>query len=186
MSQIDRKAGHFELAAQPGNGHPRRDDKGAAIMTTIAQTLESLGLALPPAPVPAANYVPTVRAGNLLHVSGQVSLVDGKPAFLGRLGAELDLEAGQAAARAATLGVLAQIAAATDGSVAAVRRIVRLGVFVAATPEFTRHSEVANGASDLMAAVFGEAGRHARAAIGVASLPRGVAVEVDAIVELAD
>ncbi|HEV7369994.1 RidA family protein [Arenibaculum sp.] len=155
-------------------------------MTTIAEKLTALGLSLRPAAAPAGNYVPTVRAGNLLHVSGQISLVDGKPGFLGRLGAELDVEQGREAARAAALGVLSQVAGATDGTVAAVRRVVRLNVFVAATPEFTRHPDVADGASDLMVAVFGEAGKHARAAVGVASLPRGVAVEVDAVVEIED
>jgi len=154
--------------------------------TSIADRLISLGHKLPQAPAPAGSYTPAVRAGNLLFIAGQINVRESKQTPVGRVGAELNVEQGQHAARTAALGVLAQIAAATNGRISAVRRIVRLGVFVASTVEFTEHPEVANGASDLFVAVFGEAGRHVRAAVGTASLPRGAAVEVEAIVELAD
>jgi enamine deaminase RidA (YjgF/YER057c/UK114 family) len=154
--------------------------------TSIADRLISLGHTLPQAPAPAGSYAPAVRVGNLLFIAGQINLRELKHAPVGRVGAELDVEQGQQAARTAALGVLAQIAAATNGRISAVHRVVRLGVFVASTAEFTQHPEVANGASDLFVAVFGEAGRHVRAAVGTASLPRGAAVEVEAIVELAD
>jgi enamine deaminase RidA (YjgF/YER057c/UK114 family) len=152
--------------------------------TSIAKKVESLGYRLPPVSAPAGSYVSTVQVQNLLFVSGQISLQDGKPAFLGQVGAEIDVEQGREAARAAGLGVLAQIAAAAQDRIAAVRRVAKLSVFVASSPDFARQPEVANGASDLMVAVFGEKGRHARAAVGVAALPRGVAVEVEAVVEL--
>ncbi|MEZ5830974.1 MAG: RidA family protein [Dongiaceae bacterium] len=153
---------------------------------SITQKVAALGRALPQVASPAGNYVSAVRAGNLVFIAGQIGLLDREPGYAGRVGAEFDVEQGKQAAEAACLNVLAQIAAATNDRLSAVRRIARLGVFVAATPEFTRHPEVANGASDLIAAVFGEAGKHARAAVGVASLPRGALVEVDAIVELSE
>jgi enamine deaminase RidA (YjgF/YER057c/UK114 family) len=151
--------------------------------TSISQRVTELGLTLAAVLGPAGNYVSAVTAGNLLFIAGQVGPQDRWPKR-GRLGAELDIAEGRRAAEAACLGVLAQIAAATNDRIAAVRRIVRLGVFVAATPDFAQQPEVANGASDLIVAVFGEAGKHARAAVGVASLPRGAAAEVDAIIEL--
>lgn len=151
---------------------------------TIAEKLARLGHDLPVASVPVANYVSVVRVGTLLSISGQISRIDDANVVLGVAGASVSPEEGRRAAEIAALNVLSQIAAATDGTIASVRRIVRLGVFVAATPDFTQHPQVANGASDLMVAVFGDAGRHSRAAIGVSSLPRGVAVEVDALVEL--
>lgn len=154
--------------------------------TSIADKLISLGHKMPVAPTPVANYVSTVRAGHLLFIAGQISPREPTSAVPGRVGAELDIDQGRHAAQAAALGVLAQIAAVTNGKISAVRRIVRLSVFIASIPQFTQHPEVANGASDLIAAVFGEAGRHARTAVGVASLPCGAVVEVDAIVELED
>lgn len=153
---------------------------------TIAEKLARLGHDLPVASVPVANYVSVVRVGTLLSISGQISRIDDANAVLGVAGASISPEEGRRAAEIAALNVLSQIASATDGTIASVRRIVRLGVFVAATPDFTQHPQVANGASDLMVAVFGDAGRHSRAAVGVSSLPRGVAVEVDALVELED
>ncbi|TIX90375.1 RidA family protein [Rhizobium sp. P44RR-XXIV] len=153
---------------------------------TIAEKLATLGHTLPDASVPVANYVSFVRTGNLLSISGQISRIDDENAVLGIVGASVSLEEGRRAAEIAAINVLSQIAAATDGAVASVRRIIRLGVFVAAAPDFAQHPQVANGASDLMVAVFGDAGRHSRAAVGVSSLPRGVAVEVDALVELED
>lgn len=152
---------------------------------TIAERLQELGLTLPQASPPAANYISTMRSGDLLFVSGQISMAGDTSVFRSQVGAQLSVEDGRRAAEVAALNVLAQIAAATDGTLSAVRRVVRLGVFVAAKPDFTQHSPVANGASDLLVAVFGDAGRHARTAVGVASLPAGVAVEVDAIVALA-
>ena len=151
---------------------------------TIAAKLRSLGHVLPAASAPVANYVPTLRTGNLLFISGQISRIDDQLAVLGTVGAELSAADGAKAAELAALNLMAQIAAASDGKVAAVKRVLRLGVFVASALGFSEQPKVANGASDLVVAVFGEAGRHTRTAVGVAALPRGVAVEVDAIVEL--
>ena len=142
--------------------------------------LAELGLTLPEPAAPVAAYVPVVIAGGLAHVSGQVSFVDGT-LFKGRLGQDLDLEQGIAAAQGSGLMILAQLKAAL-GSLDRVERIVKLGCFVNSTGDFVDQPKVANGASELMVAVFGEAGRHARAAVGVPSLPLGVAVEVDAVV----
>ncbi len=153
---------------------------------TINAALNALGHALPEVAAPVANYVSSVQAGNLLFISGQVSHCREERGVIGTVGIDLSAEDGRIAAEFAALNLLAQIAAATGDRLNAVKRIVRLGVFVASTPSFTRHSQVANGASDLMVAVFGEAGRHARTAIGVSALPSGVAVEVDAVIELAD
>jgi len=154
-------------------------------MTTIAQKVAEISRELPEPARPAGNYVPAARVGNLLFIAGQIGKAEGA-APSARAGAELSLDQARKAAEEAGLSVLAQIAAATSGKVSAVRRIVRLGVFVASTPDFGQRAEVANGASDLMAAVFGDKGRYARAAVGVAALPRGAAVEVEAIVELAE
>ena len=152
--------------------------------TTITEKLATLGIEIASATAPAANYVSYSRSGNLLFISGQISMKDGAPAYLGHLGDKISLEEGQEAARAAALGVIAQIRAASDDRLAAVRQVHKLGVFIASTPDFTQQPEVANGASDLMVEVFGDAGRHSRAAVGVAVLPRGVSVEVEAVVEL--
>lgn len=150
----------------------------------IDAELARLGITLPDAPAPAANYVPYVRTGNLVVVSGQISTgPDGL--IKGTLGADMDVEAGAAAARICGLNLLAQLHAACDGDLDRVTRVVRLGGFVASTPDFTQHPAVINGASDLMAEVFGDAGTHARAAVGVAALPLGVAVEVDGMFEIA-
>lgn len=153
---------------------------------TIAEAVAALGHELPAAPAPAANYVPTVQAGSLLFISGQISQDRNGPAWLGHLGDTVSLEDGQKAAQACALAILAQVAAATGGELARIRRVVKLGVFVASAPGFTQQPQVGNGASDLIAAVFGEKGKHARAAVGVAALPRGVSVEVEAVVELED
>lgn len=152
---------------------------------TIASRLAQLGLDLPHASAPAANYVSTRRSGNLVFIAGQISLRDGQPAFIGHVGGNLSLDEGRKAAESAVLGLLAQVAAATDGTVAVVHGVIQLRVFVAATPDFTQHAEVANGASDLLAQVFGDAGRHVRTTVGVSSLPAGVCVELDAVLELA-
>lgn len=149
-------------------------------MSTIDDRLAELELELPAAAAPVAAYVPVVIAGGLAHVSGQIPFVDGE-LLTGRLGEDLTLEDGVTAAQACAVMVLAQLKAAL-GSLDRVERIVKLGIFVNSAPTFTDQPLVGNGASELMIAVFGEAGRHARSAVGVPALPRGVAVEVDAIV----
>lgn len=151
---------------------------------SIRDQLATLGLELPAPSSPAANYISVVRTGDLLFISGQISRAPDGDIIAGTLGADISHEQGVHAARVAALNVLGQIAAKTDGSLSSVRRIVKLGVFVAATSAFKDQSKIANGASDLMVAVFGEAGQHTRAAIGVSSLPAGAAVEIDAVVEL--
>ena len=151
----------------------------------IDARLQQLGIVLPDAPAPAANYVPAVRSGNLLFVAGQVPAKEGKDQVVGKLGANVSPEQGQFAARICAINILAQVKAALGGDLDRVVRCVRLGGFVNAVPEFGDHPKVINGASDLMVEVFGEAGKHARAAVGCASLPRNVAVEVDAVFEVA-
>lgn len=150
----------------------------------IDQRLKEQGIELPPANAPVGNYVPFVRSGDLLFISGQIPLVDGKPGFVGTLGAELDVADGAAAARVCALAILAQAKEALGGDLDRVTRCVKLTGFVASTPDFVDHPKVVNGASDLMVEVFGDAGRHARAAVGMAALPAGVAVEVEAIFEV--
>lgn len=148
----------------------------------IEARLQELGIVLPEAAAPVASYVPVVVQGDLAYVSGQVSFVDGE-LLKGRLGEDVSLENGMKAARGCGLMILAQLKAAL-GSLDRVERVVKLGGFVNSTPEFTDQPKVVNGASDLMLEVFGEAGKHARAAVGVPSLPLGVAVEVDAVVAI--
>jgi enamine deaminase RidA (YjgF/YER057c/UK114 family) len=149
----------------------------------VEQRLADAGYTLPEALAPIAAYVPTVLAGNLLHISGQVSFRDGA-VVTGRLGDGMEVEAGQDAARLCGLMILAQIKKALGGF-ERVERIVKLGVFVTSTPDFNRQPEVANGASELMQLAFGEEiGRHARSAVGVPALPRGAAVEIDAVVQV--
>ena len=147
---------------------------------TIENRLAELGISLPEAAAPVAAYVPVVVVGGLAHVSGQLPFVDGK-LVTGRLGEDVSLEDGTAAARACGLMILAQLKAAL-GSLDRVERVVKLGAFVNSTAAFTDQPRVANGASELMQAVFGDAGRHARAAVGVPALPLGAAVEVDAVI----
>ncbi|QNM82176.1 RidA family protein [Sphingomonas sabuli] len=150
---------------------------------SIDQRLSELGITLPEAAAPVASYVPAVEAGGLLHISGQISFAEDKSLITGRLGDDVDLDGGIAAARRCGIMLLAQMKAAL-GSLDRVERIVKLGVFVNSTPDFTDQPKVANGASELMQQVFGDAGRHARSAVGVTVLPLGVAVEVDAIVAI--
>jgi enamine deaminase RidA (YjgF/YER057c/UK114 family) len=150
-------------------------------MTDIHARLSELGIELPEAAAPVAAYVPTVLAGNLLHISGQVSQENGER-LTGRIGEDRDLDYGVRAARSCGLMLLAQIEKAVG--LARVERIVKLGVFVNCTADFTDQPKVANGASELMQEVFGEAGRHARSAVGVPSLPLGAAVEIDAVVRI--
>lgn len=149
---------------------------------SIADRLAELGITLPAAAAPVAAYLPVVVTGNMAHVSGQLPFVGGE-LVTGRLGEDVTLEQGIAAARACGLMILAQLQAAL-GALDRVERIVKLGAFVSSAAAFTDQPKVVNGASELMAEVFGEAGRHARSAVGVPVLPLGAAVEVDAIVAL--
>ena len=149
----------------------------------IDAKLAELGLSLPEAAAPVAAYVPAVEAGGLLHVSGQLPFLDGQ-LMTGRLGEDRDLEYGQQAAQRCGLMLVAQIRKALGGDLDRVERIVKLGVFVNSAGSFTDQPKVANGASELMQALFGEAGRHARSAVGVPVLPLGAAVEVDAVVAI--
>jgi enamine deaminase RidA (YjgF/YER057c/UK114 family) len=151
----------------------------------IEARLKELGLELPAATAPIANYVPFTRAGNLVIVSGQVSVRNGKPEFVGKLGRDITVADAQQAAKLCALNIIAHLKTACDGDLDRVKRVLRLGGFVNCTPEFTDMPQVVNGASDLMVQVFGDAGKHARAAVGVSSLPLGVAVEVEAMFELA-
>jgi enamine deaminase RidA (YjgF/YER057c/UK114 family) len=146
----------------------------------VEARLASLGVTLPEAPSPVANYVPTLLSGNLLFISGQISKAADGSFIKGRLGAELTVAQGREAARACALAILAQAKAAL-GDLDRISQVVRLTGFVAATPDFLEHPQVINGASDLMVDVLGDAGRHTRVAVGVASLPMSCAVEVDAI-----
>jgi enamine deaminase RidA (YjgF/YER057c/UK114 family) len=150
-------------------------------MAGIAARLAELGIALPTPVAPMANYVPFVRSGDLVVVSGQVPAVDGRIAITGKLGEAVSVEQGQQAARLCLINVLAQLRAACGGDLDRVVQVVRLGGFIAALPSFTQHAVVMNGASDLAVAVFGETGRHARSTIGVPSLPGDAAVEVEGL-----
>lgn len=147
---------------------------------SIDQRLAALGLELPEPAAPVAAYVPAVEIGGFLYISGQVSQADGQR-INGRLGENMDVEAGLEAARTCGIMLLAQMKAAL-GSLDRVERVVKLGVFVNSTGDFIDQPKVADGCSTLMADVFGDAGKHARSAVGVPSLPMGVAVEVDAVV----
>jgi len=150
----------------------------------IHDRLSALGLSLPEAPAPAANYVPWVISGTTLYVSGQISR-DAGGLLTGRLGEDLSVEQGAAAAQTCALELLAQAGAALGGDFGRLVRVVKLTGFVNSTPAFTDQPKVVNGASDLMVAALGDAGRHARSAVGVAALPLGVAVEVEGIFEIA-
>lgn len=150
----------------------------------IEAKLAELGVALPSAMPPMANYLPYVVTGNLVVVSGQVPAVDGKIAITGKVGDAVSLEQGQQAARLCLTNVLTHLRAACGGDLDRVRRVVRLGGFIASPPGFTQQAVVMNGASDLAVAVFGEAGRHARTTIGVPALPGDAAVEVEGMFEI--
>lgn len=146
--------------------------------------LNELAITLPVAAPAVANYVPFVTSGPLVFVSGQLPMEGGKPAVLGRLGDDVALEDGVRAARLCALNLLAQVKAACGGDLDRVRRVIRLVGFVACKPDFTDHPKVINGASDMMVEVFGDAGRHARAAVGAPSLPLNAAVEIEGIFEI--
>lgn len=153
-------------------------------MINIKEKLLEHGHDLPAAAKAVASYVPYVISGGHIYVSGQIPFLNGQAMHQGILGKDMDVAAGQAAAQACALNILAQVDAAVDGDWSRVKRCVKLGAFVAATSDFTDHPAVVNGASDLLTAILGEAGRHARAAVGVPSLPLNCAVEIDAIFEL--
>ena len=152
-------------------------------MSTVEQRLKDLGITLPQPVAPVANYVPFVRAGALVHISGQVS-VDANGGVRGVVGEDVDAEAAHKAARICGINLLAQMRAACDGDLERVVRVVKLGGFVQAGPGFFEIPKVVNGCSDLMVEAFGDAGRHARSAVGVYRLPMNFAVEVDAVVEV--
>lgn len=151
---------------------------------TIKETLSQLGLELPSAAAPAANYVPYVISGQHIFISGQIPFLNGQAMHQGRIGDDLTVEQGAQAAKACALNILAQADAAVDGDWSKIKRLVKLGGFVQAVADFKDQPEVINGASDLFVEVLGDAGRHARFAVSAADLPRGVAVEIDAIFEL--
>jgi enamine deaminase RidA (YjgF/YER057c/UK114 family) len=148
---------------------------------TVIERLADLGITLPKPMAPVATSVPVTIAGNLVIVSGQLPAIDGKVAVTGKLGAGVSLEEGQHAARLCLINVLAQLQTALPGGLESIGKVLRLGGFIAAAPDFSQHAVVMNGASDLTVAAFGEAGRHARSTIGVASLPLDAAVEVEGI-----
>jgi enamine deaminase RidA (YjgF/YER057c/UK114 family) len=150
----------------------------------IDARLKDLGLELPGPSTPGANYVPFVRTGDLVFLTGQLSQWNGERRFIGKLGREFGVEEGQQAARLCALNLIAHLATAADGDLDRVRRCVRLAGFVNSTPDFLSQSQVVNGASDLFVQVFGDAGRHARMAVGVSALPYDVAVEVEGVFEI--
>ena len=151
----------------------------------IDAKLSEMGLSLPDAPAPAANYVPYVTSGSHVFVSGQISIDASGNLMTGKLGADLDVAAGAAAAERCALALLAQVRAACGGDLSRLTRVVKLTGFVNSTPDFTDQPKVINGASDLLVAVLGDKGRHARAAVSAAALPLGVAVEIEGIFEIA-
>jgi enamine deaminase RidA (YjgF/YER057c/UK114 family) len=151
----------------------------------IEARLKELGIALPAPAAPVANYIPFNISGKLVVISGQIPLVDGKIAVTGKLGAGVSMDEGRQAARICFVNLVAQLKAACGGDLDKVTRVLRLGGFIAAPPEFTQHAQVMNGASDLAVEIFGEAGRHARTTIGVPSLPGDAAVEVEGMFEIA-
>lgn len=154
-------------------------------MSRIDERLRELAIDLPDASTPGANYLPSVRSGNLLYLTGQLSQWNGERRFIGKLGREFDIAAGQQAARLCALNLIAHLRQALDGDLDRVVRCVRIAGYVNSVPDFTGQSQVVNGASDVFVSVFGEAGRHTRMAVGVSALPYDVAVEVEGVFEVA-
>jgi enamine deaminase RidA (YjgF/YER057c/UK114 family) len=152
----------------------------------IEARLTELGITLPVAAAPAANYVPYVISGNLLYLSGQLPIENGKIAVTGHLGRNVDVAGGRRAAELCAINILAQAKAALGGDLGRIVRVIKLNGFVASSPEFTEQHLVINGASNLIASVLGEAGKHARAAVGMAALPLNAAVEIDAVLEISE
>ena len=153
-------------------------------MSSIAQRISDLGLSLPDAPKPVAAYIPAVRTGNLIFISGQIPFENGELLATGAVPSAVSIDEAQKAARQCVLNALAVLADAVGGDLDCVKQIVRLGVFVASDPDFTDQPKVANGASELLQDIFAEKGRHARAAVGSISLPLGSTVEVEMLVEV--
>ncbi len=151
----------------------------------IASRLAELGITLPKAAAPAANYLPYTIAGNILYISGQLPLKDGALTATGLVGSDVDLDAAKSAAELCAINLLSQANAALDGDLGRIRQVVKINGFVASAPGFTNQHLVINGASDLLASVLGDAGKHARAAVGMAALPLNAAVEIDAMMEIA-
>lgn len=151
---------------------------------SVASRLSTLGLVLPQAAAPLANYVPFVRSGSLISVSGQLPMLDGALAYTGKVGADVDLETAQAAAKLCGVNIIAQLNRALDGDLERVTRIIKLGGFVNCVDGYGDQPKVINAASDLMFDVFAEKGRHSRSAVGVSGLPFNAAVEIDALVEV--
>jgi enamine deaminase RidA (YjgF/YER057c/UK114 family) len=155
------------------------------MMAEIDARLEKLGIVLPVAAAPAANYVPFVQAGNLLYISGQLPMENGALAQTGQLGAGVTVAEGQRAAELCAINILAQARAALGDDLSRIRRIVRLNCMVSSTPDFYEQHLVANGASNLLAEILGEAGKHSRVAVGTAALPLNASVEIDVIMDVA-
>lgn len=154
-------------------------------MASVESRLAAIGLQLPAPAAPAANYVPYVIAGNMLFIAGQIPFYNGQRLHIARLGQDYTIEQGQDAARVCALNILAQASAAVGGNWSRIKRCVKLGGFVNGTPDFDQHPAVINGASEVMVTALGDAGKHARFAVGAPNLPFGVAVEIDAIFEIA-
>jgi enamine deaminase RidA (YjgF/YER057c/UK114 family) len=171
------------IASSPDPGAPTVVAEGTEMTGEIEARLRQLDLELPQPSAPGANYVPFVRTGNLVFVTGQLSQWNGERRFIGKLGREFGIEEGQSAARLCALNVIAQLRVALDGDLDRVVQCVRIAGFVNSMPDFDGQSQVVNGASDAFIDVFGAAGRHARTAVGVAALPYGVAVEVEGTFE---
>jgi len=153
-------------------------------MNAVEQKLSQMGITLPPSVMPAANYVPYTISGNMVFISGTLPMKDGKAQDIGKLGKEFTTEQGQQTAKLCGINILAHLKAACGGDLSKVVKCVRMGIFVASAEGFTDQPKVANGVSDMMVEIFGDAGKHARFAVGVAELPFGVAVEVDATFEI--
>ena len=151
---------------------------------SIQGRLEQMGVTLPSAPAPAANYVPYVRVDDTLYVSGQISIDENGELITGKLGADLDVEAGAAAAKRCAMALLAQVRAACGGDLDNLARVVKLTGFVNSTADFSQQPQVVNGASDFLVEALGDAGRHSRSAVSAAALPLGVAVEIEGIFQL--
>ncbi len=153
-------------------------------MSKIEEKLKSLNIVVPQALAPVANYVGFVKSGNQVIISGQLPAENGQMKYVGKVGSQISADDAKKAARLCAINILAQLKSACDGNLDRVKKCVKLGIFVNGDADFTAHPAVANGASDLIVEVFGEAGKHARAAVGSGSLPLGVSVEIDAIFEI--
>jgi enamine deaminase RidA (YjgF/YER057c/UK114 family) len=170
--------------ADPRDSEKKKLWKGEEMKVEIEARLQKLGITLPAAAAPAANYVPFVQTGNLLYISGQLPMEGGKLAQTGQLGAGVTTAEGQKAAELCAINILAQASAALGGDLSRIARIARINVMVSSTPDFYEQHLVANGASNLLAEVLGDAGKHSRAAVGMAALPFNASVEIDAIMEV--